>query len=54
MAALYLQFIWVETHRMDSGQGEDVAGVFTSLVTATTSGEAVCYITMSAHLSLRT
>lgn len=34
---------------MASGQGEDVADVFTSPVTARANGNVVCYITMRAH-----
>lgn len=45
MSAVYLG-----ENTLDSGQGEDVADVFTSLAAATTNGNAVCYITMRAHL----
>lgn len=38
------------THALDSGQGENVAAVFTSLVTATTNGNVVCYVTMRVHM----
>lgn len=45
-------FEWkhTHTHALDSGQGEDVAAVFTSLVTATTNGNVVCYVTMRVHM----
>lgn len=35
-----------------SGQGEDVADVFTSLVTARINGDVVCYVTMRGHFVL--